>query len=86
MVNLLGWLVCGLLLGCGAQRLAHSNRNGTLLVYLVGCVMGAVFGGFGALIFEARPLHELSVPGLLAAMLGALLVAALVRRLMRQLM
>jgi uncharacterized membrane protein YeaQ/YmgE (transglycosylase-associated protein family) len=86
MVNLLGWLVCGLLIGWAAHHLTRASRNGTLLVYLVGCVMGAVLGGFGALIFEARPLHELSVAGLIAAMLGAFLVVALVRLLMRRLM
>lgn len=85
MVNVIAWCLCGLLIGWATHRLYCRSPRSTLLVYSVGSVMGATFGGITALVFEAGPLGTLSLMSLAAAALGALLAAGLVQLMIKQL-
>ncbi|MBX0329674.1 hypothetical protein K2Z83_18550 [Oscillochloris sp. ZM17-4] len=85
MVNLLGWLLCGLLIGWAADRLSRHPPRSTLAVYVISGVMGAVLGGTAALTFAAGPLNVLCPLSVLAAAVGALLAVGLARLLIQQL-
>lgn len=85
MVNLLGWLLCGLLIGWAADRMRRRPPRSALVVYLMSGVMGAILGGTAALTLAAGPLDVLCPLSVLAAALGALLAVGLARLLMRQL-
>lgn len=86
MINVLGWCLSGLVIGWAAHRFSDKHARGALTVYLASSVMGATLGGMIVLIFEARPLDNLSAGSLITAMLSALLLAGLARLLIRQLL
>lgn len=84
MINLLGWLICGILVGLASARLSNSSGSGLVSLYVFAGLIGAISGGIVPLIYETRPLHELSMVSLALALVGAAALVALTRALMRR--
>jgi uncharacterized membrane protein YeaQ/YmgE (transglycosylase-associated protein family) len=79
MINVLVWLIFGLLVGGLASRLPQSISPTTIVVNSIAGVMGGVVGGIVFLIFDTTPLETLSRGGIVCALVGAMLMIMLVR-------
>jgi uncharacterized membrane protein YeaQ/YmgE (transglycosylase-associated protein family) len=79
MINVLVWLLFGLLAGGLASRLTQTISPTTIVLNSIAGTMGAVVGGIIFLIFDTTPLDTLSRGGSVCALIGAILVIGLVR-------
>ncbi|MBX9606123.1 MAG: GlsB/YeaQ/YmgE family stress response membrane protein [Gammaproteobacteria bacterium] len=71
-MNMLAWIVLGVLSGYGASRLSNIAGPTYLADVLVG-MAGAVLGGLGCVALAAHPSQPFDVTSLLAAGLAAAL-------------
>jgi uncharacterized membrane protein YeaQ/YmgE (transglycosylase-associated protein family) len=77
--NLLGWMLCGLIVGLVARFLVPGRQNMSLLLTMVLGVAGALVGGFLYSLIAGAPSEPDSLsgnawPGWLVAILGGVLV------------
>jgi uncharacterized membrane protein YeaQ/YmgE (transglycosylase-associated protein family) len=84
MINVLVWLLFGLLAGALASRLTQMISPTTIVLNSIAGTMGAVVGGIIFLIFDTTPLDTLSRGGIVCALIGAMLVIVLVRIMFRR--
>ncbi len=71
-MNMISWIVLGVLSGYGASRLSNIAGPTYLADVLVG-MAGAVLGGLGCVALAAHPTQPFDVTSLLAAGLAAAL-------------
>jgi uncharacterized membrane protein YeaQ/YmgE (transglycosylase-associated protein family) len=84
MINVLVWLLFGVIVGNLASRLMRPLSPIITVLNSVAGVMGALMGGIVFLIFDTQPLDSLSIGGLVCALIGAALVIVLVRIMFRR--
>ena len=77
--TVLGWMLCGLIVGLIARLLLPGRQGMTLLMTMVLGIVGAVVGGFLYSHFQGAPSDPLSFSGnawhgWIVAILGAVLV------------
>jgi uncharacterized membrane protein YeaQ/YmgE (transglycosylase-associated protein family) len=79
MINVVGWFMCGAIVGFLAAR---HDAPGGLAAVLFGAAgtLGAVSGGVLLFIFDTTPLNALSPIGLFGALAGAIALVAVARR------
>jgi uncharacterized membrane protein YeaQ/YmgE (transglycosylase-associated protein family) len=84
MINVLVWLLFGVLLGSMASRLTHPLTPLTIVLNSIAGIMGALMGGIVFLIFDTTPLNTVSLGGVVCAIVGAMLVIVLVSIMFRR--
>jgi len=76
-MNILAWVVLGLLAGALAKAIYPGTQGGGILSTMVLGIVGAVLGGTITTFWQTGTLQlasaSLSLPGLLVAILGAML-------------
>ncbi|MEB3182516.1 MAG: GlsB/YeaQ/YmgE family stress response membrane protein [Nostocaceae cyanobacterium] len=76
-MNILAWIVLGLLAGALAKAIYPGRQGGGILSTIVLGIVGAVLGGIITTFFQTGTLQlasaSLSLPGLFVAILGAML-------------
>lgn len=76
-MNLLAWIVLGLLAGAIAKAIYPGYQGGGILATIVLGIIGAFVGGTLATFLQTGTLHlttaSFSIPGLFVAVLGALI-------------
>ncbi|MGG6266470.1 GlsB/YeaQ/YmgE family stress response membrane protein [Leptolyngbya sp. AN03gr2] len=76
-MNILAWIVLGLLAGAIAKAIYPGRQGGGLLSTMILGIVGAFIGGTIVTVLETGTLAftatALSIPGLLVAVLGAIL-------------
>ncbi len=77
MINVLVWLLLGMVAGALANQLRRSHTPMTLAPNSTIGVMGALTGGVVFLIFDNTPLNALSLGAIVFALVGALLMIML---------
>lgn len=75
-MNILGWIITGLLAGSFAQRVTGTERRGCLFTLVVG-VLGAVIGGALFQAAGSRGVSDFSVWSLFVAFVGGSLLCLL---------
>jgi uncharacterized membrane protein YeaQ/YmgE (transglycosylase-associated protein family) len=80
MINVIGWFLCGAVVGLAAARRDAARRLAVALFTAAG-TLGALCGGLVLFIFDTTPLHALSPIGLLGACAGAIALVVIARRL-----
>jgi uncharacterized membrane protein YeaQ/YmgE (transglycosylase-associated protein family) len=84
MINVLVWLLFGVLVGNVVSRLGRSFTPITIVLNSIAGIMGALMGGIVFLIFDTAPLDALSFGGFVCALVGALLMIGLVQIMFRR--
>lgn len=79
MINVLAWLVFGVLAGLIASRIVKPVSSSIALVTVSAGVMGALAGGIVFLIFDTAPLASLNLSGLIVALASAIIMIGLAR-------
>jgi uncharacterized membrane protein YeaQ/YmgE (transglycosylase-associated protein family) len=77
MLDLIGWLIAGLIIGGIARLLVPGRQPMGMLMTMVLGIVGALLGGFVYWIFAGvpgEPFSAYSWPGYLLAVLGAVVV------------
>jgi uncharacterized membrane protein YeaQ/YmgE (transglycosylase-associated protein family) len=82
MINVLGWFLCGAVVGLAAAW-RDAMRSLALVLFAAAGTLGALSGGVVVFIFDTTPLHVLSPLGLLGALSGAVVLVAIARQLSR---
>jgi uncharacterized membrane protein YeaQ/YmgE (transglycosylase-associated protein family) len=83
MINVLIWLLFGLLVGWIASRMVHWVAvNDTFLNALAGS-MGALIGGVIFFIFDTTPLTNFSLWGFVCAIVGAIVTIGIAHIVVR---
>lgn len=82
MVNLIGWVVCGVVAGLIAVR-RQRLVGPTLPLFCAIGSLGALIGGLLMLIFDTAPIEALSVMSLSGAIGGAVALLAVASWLSR---
>jgi uncharacterized membrane protein YeaQ/YmgE (transglycosylase-associated protein family) len=77
MINILAWLLAGILTGLLSNRVARPLPSGGAVLHAVAGVMGALAGGVVFLIFDSTPLYAFNPWGMVVALLGAVVMIAL---------
>ena len=72
-MNIVAWIVVGLIAGLLARWIVHDDRSGCLYTIAVG-VLGALIGGALMQAAGRTGINEFSVRSLLVAALGAVLL------------
>ncbi len=72
-MNLLGWVVVGLVAGGVARAIVKDERTGCLYTMVVG-VLGAIIGGGLMSLIDAEGVDGFSIRTILVAALGAVLL------------
>ncbi len=80
-MNVIWWLLVGLLAGAIARLIIPANRRLGCLGTLVLGLAGSLVGGWIGYILESHPYRRFSPAGLLGSILGALLILGLFRLL-----
>jgi uncharacterized membrane protein YeaQ/YmgE (transglycosylase-associated protein family) len=84
MINVVVWLLAGVLAGGVASRLMDSLTPTNAVLNSVVGILGALMGGIVFLIFDTAPLDALSIGGSICALVGAILVISLVQIMFRR--
>jgi len=84
MINVLVWLLFGVLAGGVASRLTRPLTPIITVLNSVAGIMGAVMGGIVFLIFDTAPLDRVSLGGIVCALVGAMLVILLRGMMLRR--
>jgi len=79
MINLVGWLLLGLLTGLAANALVKPATGDLSVLTLTAGVLGALVGGSVFLIFDTAPLATFNLWGILVAIVGAGMLIGLAR-------
>ena len=81
LIDLIGWLIIGLLIGLLARFLVPGkDPMGCLATSLLG-IAGSILGGFvSRFLFGPTPGHAYIRPGFLVSLLGAILLVLVVRK------
>jgi uncharacterized membrane protein YeaQ/YmgE (transglycosylase-associated protein family) len=82
MINIIGWFLCGIIVGLAAAW-RDAPRSLAILLFGAAGMLGALSGGVVLFIFDTAPLNALSPISLLGAVAGALVLVAVARRLSR---
>jgi len=82
MINVVVWLLCGVVVGLVASWRGASNGAVFLLLVAAG-TLGALAGGVVTFIFDTTPLNALSLVSLASALAGAVVLVIVARRLSR---
>ncbi len=81
IMNLLGWLLFGLIIGALARLLVPGrDPMGWLGTIAVG-VVGSFLGGFVASLLTGEGLENFSPAGVLGSLIGAIVVVLIVRKM-----
>ena len=72
-MNILGWIVVGLVAGLLARRITRDDKSGCLYTVVVG-VLGALIGGALMQAAGKKGINEFDVRAILVAALGAVLL------------
>lgn len=76
-MNILAWIILGLLAGAIAKAIYPGSQGGGILATMILGIIGAFLGGSVATFLETGALaltaSTLSIPGVVLAVLGALL-------------
>lgn len=87
-MNILAWIVLGLLAGAIAKAIYPGHQGGGLLSTLILGIVGAFIGGTIATLLETGTLAigatSLSIPGVFLAVLGAILAIFIYNKLSRR--
>jgi uncharacterized membrane protein YeaQ/YmgE (transglycosylase-associated protein family) len=76
-VNLIGWILTGLIAGSFAQRVTGTERRGCLFTLVVG-VLGAIIGGVLFQAVGSRGVADFSWWSLFVAFIGGSLLCLLI--------
>ena len=83
MVNVLAWLLLGMVSGWAASHVFRAPDNGAFLHIAAGG-MGAMIGGVVFLIFDTAPLSGFRPWGLGCALIGAAITIAIAQVVLRR--
>jgi uncharacterized membrane protein YeaQ/YmgE (transglycosylase-associated protein family) len=87
-MNILAWIVLGLLAGAIAKAIYPGRQGGGLLSTMILGIVGAFIGGTIVTILETGTLSlaatSLSIPGIFVAVLGAILAIFIYNRFARR--
>ncbi|MBD2083052.1 GlsB/YeaQ/YmgE family stress response membrane protein [Leptolyngbya sp. FACHB-17] len=87
-MNILAWVVLGLLAGAIAKAIYPGHQGGGLLGTMILGIVGAFIGGTVATLLETGTLAigsaSLSIPGVFVAVLGAILAIFIYNKLSRR--
>lgn len=72
-VDIIGWVVIGLLAGLAARWIVKDDRTGCIYTVIVG-VLGAVIGGGLMKLIDRDGIDDFSVRSLLVSIVGAVLL------------
>lgn len=72
-MNLIGWIVVGLLAGGLARWIVKDTRTGCLYTMIVG-VLGALIGGFLMSLVDEEGVGDFSIRTIIVAAIGAVLL------------
>jgi uncharacterized membrane protein YeaQ/YmgE (transglycosylase-associated protein family) len=72
-VNLLGWVVVGLIAGLLARWIVKDSRTGCIYTMIVG-VLGALIGGALMSLVDEQGIDDFSIRSILVAAVGAVLL------------
>lgn len=81
-MNILGWIVTGLVAGSLASRVTGLERRGCLITTLVG-VVGGLLGGALFAAASGNGIRDFSLWSLFVAFIGSVIVCALLARAQR---
>lgn len=77
MINIIAWVILGLLAGAIAKAIYPGSQGGGMLSTIILGVVGAFIGGTLFTLFRTGTLQftaaTLSIPGLLVAIIGAVI-------------
>lgn len=73
------WLLLGALAGWIASKIMNTDAQMGALANIVVGIIGAFIGGFLIRTLTGANVNELSIPGLLSAILGAVILLAIVK-------
>jgi len=79
MINIVAWLIFGLLTGLAANALVKPATGDISVLTLTAGVLGALIGGIVFLIFDTAPLATFNLWGMLVAIVGAGMLIGLAR-------
>lgn len=79
MMDIILWILLGALAGWIASKIMKTDAQMGALANIVVGIIGAFIGGFVVRILGGGDVNELSIPGLLTAILGAVILLAIVK-------
>lgn len=79
-MNLLGWIVVGLIAGGLARRIVKDDRSGCIYTMIVG-VLGAVIGGGLMSLIDEEGVGDFSLRTIAVAALGSVLLLLVLQAL-----
>jgi uncharacterized membrane protein YeaQ/YmgE (transglycosylase-associated protein family) len=85
MINMLLWLLFGVLTGLVVSRLSNRRMLDTIIMNSIAGVLGAMIAGFVFLIFDVTPLNLVNIWASIFAFAGAVVGISLVQVLVRNL-
>ena len=83
MLNVICWIILGLIAGFIASKLVNKTGSGVVMDTILGLV-GAVVGGFIVRQFGYHGATGLNIPSLIVSVLGAVIVMLLFHILFRR--
>lgn len=72
-MNIVGWIVVGLLAGLLARWIVRDDRTGCIYTMVIG-VLGAIIGGWLMSLIDEGGVDEFSVRSIVVAAIGAVLL------------
>jgi uncharacterized membrane protein YeaQ/YmgE (transglycosylase-associated protein family) len=83
MLNVIGWIILGLISGFIASKLVNKTGSGLVMDVILGLV-GAVVGGFIVRQFGFHGATGLNIPSLIVSVIGAVIVMVVFHFLFRR--
>ena len=73
------WMLLGALAGWIASKVMNTDASMGAMANIIVGIIGAFIGGFVVRLLTGNNVEELSMPGLLTAILGAIILLAIVK-------